>query len=76
MTPVVGPPLTRIDGPAKVTGRARYAADFDAPRMAHAELVTSTIAKGRIAAMGLPLDPHQPLRQRAFRRLAFRHRRL
>jgi xanthine dehydrogenase YagR molybdenum-binding subunit len=45
----VGSAMTRIDGVAKVTGGARYAGDFDAPRLAHAVLVTSTVAKGRIA---------------------------
>jgi xanthine dehydrogenase YagR molybdenum-binding subunit len=35
-----------------VTGAARYAAEFAAPDMAHAAIVQSTIAKGRIA----PID--------------------
>jgi xanthine dehydrogenase YagR molybdenum-binding subunit len=48
---VVGEPLTRIDGPDKVTGKARYAADFDAPQLAHAVFVQSRIAKGRIRAI-------------------------
>jgi xanthine dehydrogenase YagR molybdenum-binding subunit len=51
MNASVGQPLTRIDGPAKVTGKAQYAADFDASRLACAMLVQSTIAKGRIAAI-------------------------
>src|SRR4051812_40184354 len=46
--PSVGKPLTRVDGRAKVTGTARYAAEFNVPRMCHAFLVTSTAPKGRI----------------------------
>ena len=33
---------------AKVTGQARFTAEFDFPNLAHAALVYSTIAKGRI----------------------------
>ncbi|HEY2397125.1 MAG TPA: xanthine dehydrogenase family protein molybdopterin-binding subunit [Rudaea sp.] len=51
MNTLVGQPLTRIDGIAKVTGTAQYATDFDAPRIAHAVLVQSSIAKGEIAAV-------------------------
>ncbi|WP_455873315.1 hypothetical protein [Rhizobium yanglingense] len=28
---LIGKPLTRVDGRAKVTGKARYAADFNQP---------------------------------------------
>ena len=48
MSEQVGASVTRIDGHAKVTGAARYAGDFDAPRLAHAVLVMSTVAKGRV----------------------------
>jgi xanthine dehydrogenase YagR molybdenum-binding subunit len=48
---IVGRPVSRVDGRAKVTGAARYAAEFDVPRLAHAALVSSTIAKGRIVAI-------------------------
>ncbi|RSM86319.1 xanthine dehydrogenase family protein molybdopterin-binding subunit [Kibdelosporangium aridum] len=45
---IVGKPLDRVDGRAKVTGAAKYAADQPVPGLAHAVLVTSTIARGRI----------------------------
>ena len=51
MNAIVGKPVTRVDGPAKVRGEAQYAADFDTPRLAHALLVQSTVAKGRIASI-------------------------
>src|SRR5438270_3719751 len=47
----VGQPLDRIDGRLKVTGGARYAAEYAVPDVVHAVLVTSTIAKGRIRSM-------------------------
>jgi len=48
---VIGQPIRRVDGRAKVTGTARYAAEFDVAGLAHAALVSSTVAKGRITAM-------------------------
>ena len=47
----IGQPLDRTDGFLKVTGGARYAADFPAAQLAHAVLVTSTIACGRVASI-------------------------
>ncbi len=44
----VGAPMDRVDGRLKVTGGARYAAEFSAPRLAHGVLLQSTIASGRI----------------------------
>src|SRR5215831_1518952 len=48
MTNYIGTATSRVDGPAKVTGAAKYAAEFNTPGLAHASVVTSTIAKGRI----------------------------
>jgi xanthine dehydrogenase YagR molybdenum-binding subunit len=47
----VGSPRSRIDGPAKVTGLAKYAGEFAAPDLAYGTVVSSAIAKGRIAAI-------------------------
>lgn len=49
--PFIGRPLPRVDGPAKVTGRAGFAADHKPPGLAYAALATSPIGKGRIAAI-------------------------
>ncbi|MEY4459427.1 MAG: hypothetical protein RIT38_632, partial [Bacteroidota bacterium] len=38
----------RVDGADKVTGKAKYAAEYNLPNMAYAVFVTSTIAKGTI----------------------------
>src|SRR5262245_11619623 len=44
----IGTPTSRVDGPAKVTGAAKYAAEYNMHGLAHAAVVTSSIAKGRI----------------------------
>ena len=46
-----GSPVVRVEGRAKVTGEARYASDFSFPDTAYAFLLTSAIARGRIAKM-------------------------
>lgn len=46
-----GTPVSRIDGRAKVTGEARYAAEHFAPDLLYGVVVSSTIAKGRIVAI-------------------------
>ncbi len=48
MTTYIGSATSRIDGRPKVTGAAKYAAEFNAPGLVHGSVVTSTIAKGRI----------------------------
>src|SRR5947209_17997133 len=45
---MIGSPVDRVDGPLKVTGAAHYPADFGFPNLAHAVLVQSTVAAGRI----------------------------
>jgi xanthine dehydrogenase YagR molybdenum-binding subunit len=49
MTPYIGTPTSRVDGRAKVTGSAKYAAEFKTSGLAYGSVVTSSIAKGRIA---------------------------
>jgi xanthine dehydrogenase YagR molybdenum-binding subunit len=49
MAPYIGTPTSRVDGHAKVTGAAKYAGEFNVPGLAYGAVVTSTIAKGRIA---------------------------
>ena len=48
MAPYIGSATSRVDGFAKVTGAAKYAAEFNVSGLVHASLVCSTIAKGRI----------------------------
>jgi xanthine dehydrogenase YagR molybdenum-binding subunit len=45
---ILGQPIDRIDGKAKVTGAARYAGDMRAGHPAFGVIVTSTIGRGTI----------------------------
>ena len=47
-TSVIGEPITRIDGRLKVTGGAKYAADYSIENLAYGVAVPSTIANGKI----------------------------
>ena len=47
----VGEPRDRVDGRAKVTGRATYAAEAPVRGAVHAVLVQSTVARGEITAI-------------------------
>ena len=49
MNTYIGTATSRVDGRAKVTGAAQYAGEFNVPGLAYGSVVTSTIAKGRIA---------------------------
>jgi xanthine dehydrogenase YagR molybdenum-binding subunit len=49
--PAIGPAQTRVDGRLKVTGGARYSADWRPDGLVYAYLVLSTIAGGRIASI-------------------------
>jgi len=59
-TTYIGTPASRVDGPAKVTGQAKYAADYNVPGLLYGAVLSSTIAKGRIrridtrAALAVP----------------------
>jgi xanthine dehydrogenase YagR molybdenum-binding subunit len=44
----LGKPTSRVEGRAKVTGIAKYAAEYNVPGVAHGVVVSSAIAKGRI----------------------------
>ena len=48
---LIGQAVSRIDGPLKVQGKARFAAEFPMDGMLYAALAYSTIAKGRIASL-------------------------
>src|SRR3954463_888714 len=44
----VGTPMSRVDGRLKVTGGARYAAEFQVKDVAYGVLVLSTVPRGRV----------------------------
>ncbi|WP_447740766.1 xanthine dehydrogenase family protein molybdopterin-binding subunit [Variovorax boronicumulans] len=47
----LGKEATRVDGVAKVTGKAKYTAEFQVPHVAYGFIVQSTVTKGRITAI-------------------------
>ena len=49
---LIGQAVSRLDGPQKVSGSARFAAEFTMEGLVFAALAYSTIAKGRIASIG------------------------
>jgi xanthine dehydrogenase YagR molybdenum-binding subunit len=58
---VVGQPLSRVDGRAKVTGAAKYAAEYNhLPGLVHAVLKTSDVAKGRVTRIDTSEAQKQP----------------
>ena len=57
-TNYIGQPVSRVDGYAKVTGAAKYAAEHNVPDLAYGFVVSSTIAKGKITR----IDTSQALR--------------
>ncbi len=49
--PYVGRATSRVDGPLKVTGGAKYAAEYVTPGLLHGYVVSGAIAKGRITSI-------------------------
>jgi xanthine dehydrogenase YagR molybdenum-binding subunit len=49
----IGKDMSRVDGVAKVTGKARYAAEYQIKNMAYGYIVQSRIAKGAITKLNL-----------------------
>ena len=47
----IGKEMSRVDGVAKVTGKAKYAAEFKAPNLAYGFIVLGAVAKGTIKAI-------------------------
>src|SRR5438270_2230805 len=57
---LAGQPINRRDGRLKVTGRAKYAAEFAIDDVAHAVVVQSTIPSGAIAGFDLSAAQASP----------------
>lgn len=52
-TSYIGKPQSRVDGKLKVTGAAKYAAEFNVPGLLYGFIVSSHIAKGKITKFDL-----------------------
>ncbi|MEO7165509.1 MAG: xanthine dehydrogenase family protein molybdopterin-binding subunit [Chthoniobacterales bacterium] len=48
---ILGPARSRVDGPLKVSGAAKYAVEFEIPKCAYAWPVESNIAHGQVSAI-------------------------
>jgi xanthine dehydrogenase YagR molybdenum-binding subunit len=51
MTTYIGTATSRVDGRAKVTGDAKYAAEYNVPGLAHGYVVDATIPRGRVTSI-------------------------
>src|SRR6185436_4926511 len=51
MARYIGKEMSRVDGVAKVTGRAKYTAEFQVPSLAYGFIVLGTVARGTIKAI-------------------------
>jgi xanthine dehydrogenase YagR molybdenum-binding subunit len=56
----VGKPLVRVEGREKVTGKAKYAAEFALPGLTYGVLATSPIAKGKITRIDTTAAAREP----------------
>jgi xanthine dehydrogenase YagR molybdenum-binding subunit len=57
----VGQPLSRVDGRAKVTGAAKYSAEYNhLPGLVHAVIKTSDVAKGRVTGFDTSAAQREP----------------
>jgi len=48
---VIGKPIDRIEGPLKVAGKAPYAAEYPAERLAYGVLVRATVGAGKVTSI-------------------------
>jgi xanthine dehydrogenase YagR molybdenum-binding subunit len=60
MSGAIGQEVSRVDGPAKVTGAARYSGEIALPDLAYAQIVGAGIASGRIIAIDTAAAEHVP----------------
>jgi xanthine dehydrogenase YagR molybdenum-binding subunit len=57
---LIGKRISRIDGPWKASGRAKYAYDQNPPNMLYAKLVTSPYAHAKVTAIDTSAVDHMP----------------
>ena len=51
MSGYIGQDVPRVEGPAKVTGSARYSGEITLPDLAYAEIVGATVASGQVTSI-------------------------
>ncbi len=60
MSTPLGADVARVDGRLKVTGGARYSADYPVDRLVHGHVVLSTVARGRVRSMSVDAAGRAP----------------
>jgi xanthine dehydrogenase YagR molybdenum-binding subunit len=60
MSTTVGTPVDRVEARLKVTGAARYTADYTAEHLAYGVPVVTTVAKGKIAGINTKIAERAP----------------
>jgi xanthine dehydrogenase YagR molybdenum-binding subunit len=51
MSGAIGQEVSRVDGPAKVTGSAQYSGEIPLPDLAYAEIIGAGVASGQISSI-------------------------
>jgi len=59
-TEAIGKPMNRVDGRLKVTGAARYSAEFPMENLVHAVLIGSSISRGTIKKIDTSVAEKSP----------------
>ncbi len=57
---LIGKPQSRIDGPVKVSGQARYTSDYSFPGMLYAVPVGATVARGKLLSLDTKVAEAMP----------------
>jgi xanthine dehydrogenase YagR molybdenum-binding subunit len=57
---VIGKPTSRVDGPVKVSGRAKYTYDINRPGMLHGRILRSPHAHARLVSLDLSAAQKAP----------------
>ena len=60
MSGYIGQEVSRVEGPAKVTGSARYSGEIPLPGLAYAQIVGAEVASGRITSIDTSAAEHAP----------------
>jgi xanthine dehydrogenase YagR molybdenum-binding subunit len=60
MSGYIGQEVSRIDGPAKVTGSARYSGEITLPDLAYAQIAGAEVASGQITSIDTSEAEHAP----------------
>ncbi len=69
MARYIGKEMSRVEGVAKVTGKAKYAAEFQVPNLSYGFIVMGSIAKGAIKSIDTTEASHAPGVVRVFTHL-------